>query len=280
MAKNVRNRDYIKWIKIKKLVKTPQLIKTPKLFKTPSLRPKSLMSAIDTLIKGGNKVKFRKRKDGGYIITKINNLRFTGAKGNAYARSLTGKQVSNKQLVANRRNVLRSVAVTRKSYTQYTGEKLLRKLQSEIRKAAKAGKSFKGKFTKQGYREYINQKIKEGMGISDAISEADRTLRVAMQKIKGFAYDASKRVIGLTLDEVVFTRGITNQSILDRVDRIKDYLSSHEITEQQWMDIMSSIPDQSKTDKEVQALYDSLGDDEEVMEEALNRIEEIIGIDK
>ena len=42
----------------------------------------------------GHEIRYRVRKDGGILITKIDNQRFTGAKGNALARQLTGQTLS------------------------------------------------------------------------------------------------------------------------------------------------------------------------------------------
>lgn len=42
----------------------------------------------------GYKVKYRTRKDGGILITKINGQKFSQAKGNAFARSLLGQRLS------------------------------------------------------------------------------------------------------------------------------------------------------------------------------------------
>ena len=43
----------------------------------------------------GYRVKYRTRKDGGILIKSINGKKFSGAKGNAYARSLLGQKLSS-----------------------------------------------------------------------------------------------------------------------------------------------------------------------------------------
>ena len=42
----------------------------------------------------GYDIRYRVRKDGGVLITKINNQRFTGATGNTIARQLTGQTIT------------------------------------------------------------------------------------------------------------------------------------------------------------------------------------------
>ena len=49
---------------------------------------------IEDLIKLGYSVSYTKRKDGGYRITKINGVGFTGSKGNAEARRILGVSLS------------------------------------------------------------------------------------------------------------------------------------------------------------------------------------------
>lgn len=49
---------------------------------------------IDSLIEQGHKVEYRKRVDGSYLITSIDNTKYTGAKGNAAARVHLGVKLS------------------------------------------------------------------------------------------------------------------------------------------------------------------------------------------
>lgn len=53
-----------------------------------------LKEVIDTLIEQGHKVEFYHRKDGGYVIRKIDGQHFTGKTGNEYARKLLGVELS------------------------------------------------------------------------------------------------------------------------------------------------------------------------------------------
>lgn len=62
------------------------------------MRKSSVLKAIKKLENRGYKISFRKRRDGGYLITKINGKRFTGAKGNRLARSLTNIHISKNNI--------------------------------------------------------------------------------------------------------------------------------------------------------------------------------------
>lgn len=50
---------------------------------------------IDELLKEGYQVTYRKRSDGGYLITSINGNKFELAKGNTLARTLLGERLSS-----------------------------------------------------------------------------------------------------------------------------------------------------------------------------------------
>ena len=54
----------------------------------------TIIKIIGALQAKGYSVTYYKRKDGGYLITKINEQRFSGAKGNLLARSMLGESLS------------------------------------------------------------------------------------------------------------------------------------------------------------------------------------------
>ena len=55
---------------------------------------KSMIQIVNELISGGHQVNFYIRKDGGILIRNIDGEHFTGAKGNARARSMAGQTLS------------------------------------------------------------------------------------------------------------------------------------------------------------------------------------------
>ena len=54
----------------------------------------SMRTIASELMSTGHQVEFYVRKDGGILITKIDGQRFSGAKGNARARAMTGQNIS------------------------------------------------------------------------------------------------------------------------------------------------------------------------------------------
>lgn len=59
---------------------------------------------IKLLESKGHIVTAKKRKDSGYYITSIDTMRFTGSKGNAKAREMTGQRLSRAQLTQRKTN--------------------------------------------------------------------------------------------------------------------------------------------------------------------------------
>lgn len=56
---------------------------------------KNISEVIKQMQSLGHEVTFRKRSDGGYLITSINGNRYLGATGNKIARTITGESLSN-----------------------------------------------------------------------------------------------------------------------------------------------------------------------------------------
>lgn len=78
-----------------------------------------LIDIINSLIKQGHSIRYRHRKDGGYIITELDGIRFTGARGNIYARDLYGSQLSKaREFQLSRLNKNRKRVLTLPEYLQ------------------------------------------------------------------------------------------------------------------------------------------------------------------
>ena len=62
------------------------------------MKSMNIRAIIQELERLGFKVDARRRVDGGWIITKINDMTFTGAKGNQYAREILGIELSQARI--------------------------------------------------------------------------------------------------------------------------------------------------------------------------------------
>lgn len=139
----------------------------------------TIKEVITTLQNKGYSVSYYKRKDGGYRITRINNQRFAGSRGNIEARSIVGVSLSEarerslKKLVTPKGKG--SYNKRRKAPLDEETKKIIQKLQRQYRKSGKK----EGKPTIRNYRWILKNKGKE---------EADRLLRQSERRILGLAY--------------------------------------------------------------------------------------------
>ena len=117
-------------------------------------------------------VKYRKRTDGGYLIQQINNMTFTGSKGNAYARSILGVELSQARIEQTAFNVNKYIVSQKKKATLKPELKQkLRKVQREWRKegvkAKVTAKKVKWHIRDSGEaaaKEYLEKMSRYGQG--------------------------------------------------------------------------------------------------------------------
>lgn len=95
----------------------------------------TIKQLIDLLQEQGHEIEYSKRKDGGYIIRRIDGVHFTGKKGNEVARKMMGQELS----IARKVQLLRIRTPKGKKQQKKTPlpdelKKELRKIQREWRK--------------------------------------------------------------------------------------------------------------------------------------------------
>lgn len=137
----------------------------------------NLEQIIKILQKEGHKVEYTHRKDGGYIIRKIDSQRFSGKTGNAFARRMTGQSLS----IARATQLARIRMPKGKKATKLLPipedlKKMLRKTQREWRKKHP---TIEGTISTRGLRYQIQK-----YGIEEARMSLDKAYRYSM----GFAY--------------------------------------------------------------------------------------------
>lgn len=137
----------------------------------------SLAEIIKILQEQGHEVEFTHRKDGGYIIKKIDGTRYTGKIGNRVARALTGANLSQARQVQ-----LAKIRLPKgKKYTKMEElptelKKALRKVQREWRKKHP---SIEGTMTTRGVRYHLRH-----YGEEETLQSLDKGYRYA----SGYAY--------------------------------------------------------------------------------------------
>ena len=137
----------------------------------------NVFKMIQELEKMGFKVNARRRTDGGWIITKINDMSFSGASGNQYARQVLGVELSQARIEQTSFNVSKYIKGFKKPKDQIDEEliKELRKVQRIWRKNKVGARITKRKLRwhlKEGgrgeAREYLQKITRYGQGFAYA----------------------------------------------------------------------------------------------------------------
>ena len=136
----------------------------------------SVAKMIKELEKMGFKVDARRRTDGGWIIKKINDMTFTGASGNQYARQVLGVEQSQARIEQQHFNVQKSLKVgkgKRQKALDPEMQKELEKVQRIWRKTKVEGKISAKKvkmhikeFGREEAKEYLKKQTRYGKGLA------------------------------------------------------------------------------------------------------------------
>ena len=168
---------------------------------------------INQLEKMGFKVKAHKRADGGWIIRKINDMTFTGASGNAYARQVLGVELSQARIEQTKYNVEKYIKGAKKPKDQIDEalNKSLKKVQRQWRK-----KKVQARITKKKLRWHL----KEG-----GRQEAEAYLSKMSRYGEGYAYEENVEYLAQYIEDIA--KGIINNDKLqDDVYALAEYIRS------------------------------------------------------
>lgn len=178
----------------------------------------STKEMIVTLREQGHRVTARKRTDGGWLITKIDNKSYKGAKGNQRARELLGVSYSKKKLEQARYNVSQYIRGKKKQRTLEETIKLeLRKVQRVWRK-----NKVQGKITSLNVKRHIRE-----FGKEEALQYLQRQSRYG----QGYAYDKNVEYLAQYIegaaesiqDEELYQQAMTCASVVRAyTDSFKD----------------------------------------------------------
>lgn len=150
----------------------------------------NVKTMIKELEKMGFKVDARKRTDGGWIITKINGMSFSGASGNQYARQVLGVQLSQARIEQTHFNVEKYIKGAKKAKNKIDEEmnKELKKVQRLWRK-----RKVNARITKQKLRWHL----KEG-GRREAMDYLKKMTRYG----QGYAYEENVLYLAKYIEDV------------------------------------------------------------------------------
>ena len=167
---------------------------------------------IKALEEMGFKVSARKRTDGGMIITKIDNMTFTGSKGNEYARRILGVELSQAKIEQVNFNVQKYIAGAKKKTT--LDEEMKGKLRKVQRLWRKRG--VKGRITAKKVKWHIKEH-----GRQEAMENLEKMTRYG----SGYAYYENVEYLAKYIEDIA--RGILNNDKLqDDLFTLANYIRS------------------------------------------------------
>lgn len=158
---------------------------------------------ISALRAQGHRVTARQRTDGGWLITKIDNKSYKGAKGNQRARDLLGVSYSKKRLEQARYNVSQYIRGKKKQRT------LEDRIKRELRKVQRVWRKNKvqGRITAQNVKRHIKE-----YGEMEALSYLQRQTRYG----QGYAYDKNVEYLAQYIEgaaEVISEQDLYQQAM-------------------------------------------------------------------
>lgn len=215
------------------------------------MKVEEMVKALEEM---GFKVSARKRTDGGMIISKIDNMTFTGSKGNTYARKVLGVELSQARIEQTHFNVQKYIAGAKKKTT------LDEEMKSQLRKVQRLWrrKGVKGRITAKKVKWHI-----EHEGRAAATANLEKMSRYG----SGFAYYENVEYLAKYIEDIA--RGIlNNDSLQDEVYRLADYIRSKADTfKEEWIAkcyefaywIIENHYDEEMTRFCIQKIYETIG---------------------
>ena len=171
----------------------------------------------------GFKVDARRRTDGGMIITKINDMSFTGASGNQYARQVLGVQLSQAKIEQVNYNVEKYIKVGK-------GNKAKGKLDEAL---VKELKKVQRQWRKKGVQARITKKKLRWHLKTGGRREAEQYLAKMSRYGSGYAYEENVQYLATYIANVAL--GAPNEW-KDKIMQVSQYVMEHiETFKESWI---------------------------------------------
>ena len=178
-----------------------------------------LITIVKNLQNAGVDIKYRIRKDGGILVTEVDGMRFSGAYGNSFIRSMTGESLSEAQIKQRQKiKPPKKVApmARKKADVPENVKRQIAKLQRLYRKDEKNGKP-----TIKNWR-YVKEKYGE--------QEANRLLQQSEYYVRGIAYTENIKALIQRLEQlanIITASGSDASQIYDLIDAVRDERDNH-----------------------------------------------------
>lgn len=212
----------------------------------------SVLEIITILREMGYSVEARKRTDGGYIITKINGQKFTGAKGNTYARSIVGAPLSEARREQTQFNVEKYIRNSKKPK-----DKLSEDMKNELRKVQR-------KWRKNGINARITRRklrwhLKEG-GEKEAWDYLQKMSRYG----EGLAYEENVIYLAKYVEDISISAPASSKSkILQVANTIKEKIAIFKESWIQpiysyWYEVIGSGYNEAVIERAINSTYNTM----------------------
>lgn len=170
---------------------------------------------VEELRKMGIKVEARKRTDGGYVITKINGVSYSGAKGNQAAREMLGISLSEARIKQVNYNVDKYIKKHKKVKTlDEDMKKRLRKVQRTWKKNKVGGEAH---VTARKVKWYVKEHGQEA---------AKEYLEKMERYGSGLAYEENIEYLAQYIEDIAKGLELTNEAYADKFYQLAEYIRS------------------------------------------------------
>ena len=170
---------------------------------------------VEELRKMGIKVEARKRTDGGYVITKINGVSYSGAKGNQAAREMLGISLSEARIKQVNYNVDKYIKKQKKVKTlDEDMKKKLCKVQRTWKKNKVGGEAH---VTARKVKWYVKEHGQEA---------AKEYLEKMERYGSGLAYEENIEYLAQYIEDIARGLELTNQKYADKFYQLAEYIRS------------------------------------------------------
>lgn len=186
----------------------------------------NVATMIKELEKLGFKVDARRRTDGGWIITKINDMTFSGASGNQYARRVLGVELSQARIEQTHFNVVKYIeGQKKKASLDDEMKKELRRVQRIWRK-----NKVQGRITAKKVKEHLKD-----AGREEAMSYLKRQGRYG----QGFAYVENVRYLADYIRGIAKGMEDTDKELAEASMKVAEFVESKEaVFREEWISVV------------------------------------------
>ena len=210
---------------------------------------------IKELEKMGFKVDARRRTDGGWIITKINDMSFSGASGNQYARQVLGVELSRARIEQTHFNVKQYIEGKTKKAT------LDDELKKELRKVQRVWRKHKvqGRITARKVKQHLKDS-----GRKEALQYLKRQSRYG----QGYAYPENVRYLAEYVRDIAKGMEDHDKELADASRKVAVFIESKEETFREewigkvydyWYEVKESGYDGLVCSKAIMSTYSTIG---------------------